>query len=195
VLCGRREAPPRGRRAFRKRASRSSRAAYTPASPRTPSGYVDSSSSAKPRTSGRRDRRRQNGRLKPRYKADALWRHAEPAGAVRLLDMSKFLYNIYPVQTTRGCPHGCQFCEVQALYGRKYATARWRSARRNQVAPRRNLHMWTTTSVATSVAPRNFPRHDPLKVHWSGSHTFKSIRDEEYVKLASSPAASTKPRH
>ena len=129
----------------------------------------------------------QNGRLKPRYKAAALcdMQHL-PRPRFDLLDMSKFLYNVYPVQTTRGCPHGCQFCEVQILYGRKY---RFRPIGEVldeiKSLPSRNLHI-VDDNIGGNVnrAKELFRGMIPLKVKWSGLTTFKSIRDEEYVKLA-----------
>ena len=63
----------------------------------------------------------QNGALKSRYQATELCDMKNlPRPRFDLLGASKFLYNIWPIQTTRGCPHGCEFCEVQVLYGRKY---------------------------------------------------------------------------
>ena len=129
----------------------------------------------------------QNGRLKPRYKAAELCSMQNlPRPRFDLLDMSKFLYNIYPVQTTRGCPHGCQFCEVQVLYGRKY---RYRPIGEVldeiKALPGRNLHI-VDDNIGGNVnrAKELFRGMIPLKVHWSGLTTFKSIHDEEYVKLA-----------
>ena len=31
----------------------------------------------------------------------------------------KYFYNLIPVQATRGCPHGCEFCLVSDIYGKK----------------------------------------------------------------------------
>ena len=129
----------------------------------------------------------QNGRLKPRYKAPELCDMVNlPRPRFDLLDMSKFLYNIYPIQTTRGCPHGCEFCEVQVLYGRKY---RYRPIgevlEEIKALPGRNLHI-VDDNIGGNVnrAKELFRGMIPLKVKWSGLTTFKSIRDEEYVKLA-----------
>jgi radical SAM superfamily enzyme YgiQ (UPF0313 family) len=35
-----------------------------------------------------------------------------------LVDASQF--DVYPVQTTRGCPHRCEFCVVHKIYGNQY---------------------------------------------------------------------------
>ncbi|HUI69736.1 MAG TPA: radical SAM protein [Spirochaetia bacterium] len=31
----------------------------------------------------------------------------------------RYFYNVVPVQATRGCPHGCDFCVVTDIYGKK----------------------------------------------------------------------------
>jgi radical SAM superfamily enzyme YgiQ (UPF0313 family) len=51
--------------------------------------------------------------------------------------------------------------------------------------PGRNLHI-VDDNIGGNVsrAKELFQGMIPLKVHWSGLTTFKSIRDEEYVKLA-----------
>jgi radical SAM superfamily enzyme YgiQ (UPF0313 family) len=37
-----------------------------------------------------------------------------------LLDLSRYRIPNLPVQTTRGCPYGCSYCEVTEIYGGRY---------------------------------------------------------------------------
>ncbi|MCX6996528.1 MAG: cobalamin-dependent protein, partial [Kiritimatiellaeota bacterium] len=60
------------------------------------------------------------GRLKPHYRADADGYDlaAAPMPAFELLDISK--YNRLTVQTSRGCPHHCEFCAGSVVLTHKY---------------------------------------------------------------------------
>ena len=63
----------------------------------------------------------QAGRLQPRYQAEKLSDLKNlPVPRYDLLDLKRYeVWNI-PSQTTRGCPHGCNFCEVTQVYGGKF---------------------------------------------------------------------------
>jgi radical SAM superfamily enzyme YgiQ (UPF0313 family) len=63
----------------------------------------------------------QTGCLKPRYKAEKLSDLKNlPFPRYDLLDLKRYkIWNI-PSQTTRGCPHNCNFCEVTQVYGGKF---------------------------------------------------------------------------
>jgi len=54
------------------------------------------------------------------YKPDAKMSMADIPIARRDLFKSKDYLLTNTVQTTRGCPHDCEFCSVTAFYGRKY---------------------------------------------------------------------------
>lgn len=62
------------------------------------------------------------GRLRPRYKQDAYTRmeRLPPADRSHYPRGRYFFENI--VQTTRGCPHKCEFCTVTAFLGGTYRT-------------------------------------------------------------------------
>lgn len=63
----------------------------------------------------------QAGRLQPRYKAEKFSDLKNlPFPRYDLLDLKRYkIWNI-PSQTTRGCPHNCNFCEVTQVYGGKF---------------------------------------------------------------------------
>lgn len=63
----------------------------------------------------------ETGRLRPRYGAtDAAFDlKGAPIPAFELLDIGR--YNRLTIQTSRGCPHRCEFCAGSVLFCRKYA--------------------------------------------------------------------------
>jgi radical SAM superfamily enzyme YgiQ (UPF0313 family) len=61
-----------------------------------------------------------SGRLKPRYQAGQLMDMAEIPAARREIYTNKKYLLTNTLQTTRGCPHDCEFCSVTAFYGRRY---------------------------------------------------------------------------
>ncbi|BCS54301.1 B12-binding domain-containing radical SAM protein [Geobacter sp. SVR] len=60
------------------------------------------------------------GRLKPRYQAGQLMDMVQVPAARREIYTHKKYLLTNTLQTTRGCPHDCEFCSVTAFYGRKY---------------------------------------------------------------------------
>ncbi len=62
----------------------------------------------------------EHGQLKPVYRAgpDAFDMAAAPMPAFELLDIAK--YNRLTVQTSRGCPHRCEFCASSVMLTNRY---------------------------------------------------------------------------
>jgi radical SAM superfamily enzyme YgiQ (UPF0313 family) len=127
------------------------------------------------------------GRLQPRYQADELCDMKRlPMPRFDLLNMRHYRFTYFPVQTTRGCPHGCKFCEVRAVYGGKY---RFRPVgevlEEIKRLPGRKIHFVDDNIGGdTRRAKELFKGLIPLNIQWSGLTTFKSLHDEEYVQLA-----------
>lgn len=61
-----------------------------------------------------------SGTLQPFYKTGSLMEMAQIPAARRDIFTGKGYLLTNTVQTTRGCPHDCEFCSVTAFYGRKY---------------------------------------------------------------------------
>ena len=61
-----------------------------------------------------------NGRLKRRYHSDRLLDMGVICHARRDIFKGKRYLLTNTLQTTRGCPHDCEFCSVTAFYGRRY---------------------------------------------------------------------------
>jgi len=63
----------------------------------------------------------QRGSLKRVYQSDGPSDlKGFPAPRYDLIDLSRYRIPNLPVQTTRGCPYGCSYCEVTEIYGGKY---------------------------------------------------------------------------
>ena len=63
----------------------------------------------------------QAGRLQPRYKAEKLSDLKNLPFPRLICSISNDIKSgIFPSQTTRGCPHNCNFCEVTQVYGGKF---------------------------------------------------------------------------
>ena len=60
------------------------------------------------------------GTLQPFYKTGSLIEMSRIPAARREIFKSKGYLLTNTIQTTRGCPHDCEFCSVTAFYGRKY---------------------------------------------------------------------------
>src|ERR1039457_3510861 len=60
------------------------------------------------------------GTLQPSYKTGSLIEMSRIPAARREIFKSKGYLLTNTIQTTRGCPHDCEFCSVTAFYGRKY---------------------------------------------------------------------------
>jgi radical SAM superfamily enzyme YgiQ (UPF0313 family) len=63
---------------------------------------------------------REKGTMKRLYRACDLLAMGEiPPARREIFDGKRYLFT-NTIQTTRGCPHDCEFCSVTAFYGRKY---------------------------------------------------------------------------
>ena len=60
----------------------------------------------------------ENGKLQPFYRAEGFDLADAPMPAFELLDLAK--YNRLTVQTSRGCPHHCEFCASSVVLTRRY---------------------------------------------------------------------------
>lgn len=63
---------------------------------------------------------REKGTLERLYRASELLAMGEIPPARREIFTGKRYLFTNTIQTTRGCPHDCEFCSVTAFYGRKY---------------------------------------------------------------------------
>jgi radical SAM superfamily enzyme YgiQ (UPF0313 family) len=102
------------------------------------------------------------------------------------------LYRVYfhwPLMFSRGCPHACSYCAVQAFYQRSYRTrsvdAVIEDVRRIKALGGKNLLFLDDNPIADVEAAKElFVRLIPEKIAWSSQCTIEIARDPELLDLA-----------
>lgn len=102
------------------------------------------------------------------------------------------LYRVYfhwPLMFSRGCPHPCSYCAVQAFYERTYRTrhvdAVIEDVRRIKALGGKNLLFLDDNPIANpSAAKELFRRLIPEKIKWTSQCTIEIARDPELLDLA-----------
>jgi radical SAM superfamily enzyme YgiQ (UPF0313 family) len=104
------------------------------------------------------------------------------------------MYFFWPVFFSRGCPHPCEYCAVQAYYDRTYRTrpvddviADVESLRR--LGARRLLFLDDNPIARPEEAKELFRRLIPLRVEWVSQATINVARDPELLDLAARSGA------
>jgi radical SAM superfamily enzyme YgiQ (UPF0313 family) len=103
------------------------------------------------------------------------------------------LYRVYfhwPLMFSRGCPHPCSYCAVQANNERSYRTrqvdAVIEDVRRIKAIGGKNLLFLDDNPIADREAAKElFRRLIPEKIKWTSQCTIEIARDEELLRLAS----------
>jgi radical SAM superfamily enzyme YgiQ (UPF0313 family) len=127
-----------------------------------------------------------NGCLKPFYRADTYCSmERRPAPRLDLLHKNAYM-TINCVQTTRGCPHQCDFCYVTHFFGKTY---RCRPVEEVIEEVRRlegEFIVFVDDNIAgnRSYAKELFSRLKPLKKKWASQASLTLTRDPELLKLA-----------
>jgi len=129
------------------------------------------------------------GSLKPRYKADDLHcmeKLAKPR--FDLITNNKYYTLLRPVQTTRGCPHRCDFCTVTSIYGHSYRHRPVAEVIEDIKAIRRTSRyvFFVDDNLAASpdYSAELFEALIPLKISWSAQLNLQFAENEKLLKLA-----------
>lgn len=109
-----------------------------------------------------------------------------PTPRYDLLNLKKYKVKFVPVQTSRGCPFVCNFCEVSHMYGSSY---RFRPVDEVIDEIERSKLKYVQFIDDNFAANREYTlnllkRLIPLKIKWTCLWTMKSSADEELVELA-----------
>ncbi|MDO8589285.1 MAG: radical SAM protein [Armatimonadota bacterium] len=125
------------------------------------------------------------GRLRPRYDSSG-WADLTglPIPRRDLLRADRYV-TLNVVQTARGCPHGCSFCSVTPVFGRKY---RFRPIP-EVVDEVRSLSGWIgfvddNICGHPGRGKELFEALIPLKIKWVGQGDLSLARDPELLALA-----------
>jgi len=128
----------------------------------------------------------ENGCLKPFYKAENYCSMAGmPPPRLDLLRRKAYM-TINCVQTTRGCPHQCEFCHVTHFFGKTY---RCRPVDEVIEEVRRlegEFVVFIDDNIAgmRHYAKELFTRLKPLKKKWASQASMTLARDPELLRLA-----------
>ena len=128
-----------------------------------------------------------SGKLKEVYKSDQFHNLENlPFPRYDLLDLNKYKVKFLPVQTSRGCPYVCNFCEVSHMYGNNF---RFRPQDEVIEEIKRSGLKHVQFIDDNFAANREYTlsllkKLKPLKIKWTCLWTIKNSSDEHLVDMA-----------
>jgi radical SAM superfamily enzyme YgiQ (UPF0313 family) len=127
-----------------------------------------------------------NGHLKPFYKADAYCSmKGIPPPRLDLLRKDAYM-TINCVQTTRGCPHQCDFCHVTHFFGKTYRCRPVAEVIEEVKRLDGEFVVFIDDNITGNrhYAKELFTQLKPLKKKWASQASMTLTRDPELLKLA-----------
>ena len=128
----------------------------------------------------------EKGCLKPFYKADAFSSmQGMPRPRRDLLRKDAYM-TVNCVQTTRGCPHQCDFCHVTHFFGKTYRCRPVEEVIEEVSRLEGDFIVFIDDNIAGNrqYARDLFIRLKPLKKKWASQASMTLTRDPELLKLA-----------
>lgn len=129
------------------------------------------------------------GELKPRYQAAKL--HDLLGLAAPRFDLirnNRYFTLLRPVQTTRGCPHHCDFCTVTSVYGHSYRHRPVEEVIADIKAIRRTSRyvFFVDDNLAADkeYARTLFEALIPLRISWTAQLNVNFAEDQQLLALA-----------
>lgn len=100
--------------------------------------------------------------------------------------LSKGLFHVVPVMTTRGCPYNCDFCCVHDIYGPKVRHVAIGNIVRHIVDSRGKIFMFLDDNIMgdPGYAKELFRAITPLGIKWGGQASLSFVQDTELLRLA-----------
>ncbi len=129
------------------------------------------------------------GKPQKLYRCDE--RHSMEKLARPRLDLvanNKYYTLLRPAQTTRGCPHHCDFCTVPQIYGRSYRRRPVGEVIEDVKAIRKTsryvFFVDDNLTANADYAARLFEALIPLDISWSAQLTLAFAENKELLRLA-----------
>ena len=135
------------------------------------------------------------GHVRPIYRAETFHdMKGLPTPRYDLLDLSRYrmpaVDRCMPVQTSRGCPFNCRFCEVTRLYGHTYrfrpveeVVREIESLKCNGICDRCIYFVDDNVAANRRRARELFQGLKPLQINWTGLINMFTAKDEELLDL------------
>lgn len=130
----------------------------------------------------------ENNSLKPVYKnySENLDITHIPSPRLDKLRLDKYEVPFRPVQTTRGCPHNCDYCSVTNFFGKSYRHRSIDDVVREVEKLDTKYVFFVDDNIAASHkrAKQLFKSLIPLKIKWASQSTMSVAYDDELLELA-----------
>lgn len=126
------------------------------------------------------------GNLKPFYRQERLSSLDNlPFQRLDLLKRGAYMTNNC-VQTSRGCPHGCEFCSVTNFFGKSYRCRPVKDVIREVASLHGDYLVFVDDNIAGNkrYARELFTALKPLKKKWGSQCSLSLANDPELLKLA-----------
>jgi radical SAM superfamily enzyme YgiQ (UPF0313 family) len=135
----------------------------------------------------------EEGRLKAFYQAEAPYSMVGmPHPRIDLLRKDAYM-TVNCVQTTRGCPHQCDFCHVTHFFGKTYRCRPVDEVIEEVSRLKGDFVVFVDDNIAGNrpYAKELFTRLKPLKKKWASQASMTLPRDPELVQLAAESGCVT----
>ncbi|MCZ7585249.1 MAG: radical SAM protein [Deltaproteobacteria bacterium] len=127
------------------------------------------------------------GRLKPRYRAERFSDLVDqPVPRYDLFNRHKFINEVLPVESTRGCPYDCDYCSVTQFYGRKYRFRPIDDVVRDIKATGARFIGFVDDNIAGHLrySEQLFEALIPQKIFWMSQVSIRLADDERVLALS-----------
>ncbi len=127
------------------------------------------------------------GDLAPLYKADRLCdMQDQPVPRFDLINQKKYVNDLIPIESTRGCPFDCDYCSVSQFYGAKYRHRPVEQVVRDLKACGSRFINFVDDNIAgkISYSVELFEAITPLKIFWTSQMSMRIADDEKVLAAA-----------
>lgn len=127
------------------------------------------------------------GRLQKTYRSDRPTDLSNlPIPRYDLIDRRKYINDVLPVESARGCPYNCDYCSVTQFYGHRFRHRPPDQVARDIRASGSRFIGFVDDNIAGDLreAGRLFEALLPLKIFWMSQVSIRLADDEKVLALA-----------